>query len=799
MSQKLSYDKLSVKVAELERQIEELEKYKAAFEQGPDAMALVDNEGGFLDVNSRMCAGLGYTREQLLAKNALDLKPLELKTDFIHQLKLLHRKGFMSVQSLYCHHDGEPLFVELEAGVVQHGEDHLIMVVGRDISERKEAELQLHKHHHIISSTQDLIAFIDQDYLCQSINEAFLKVQYKSREDIIGCSIAEPLGAEQFNNLIKDNLDRALAGEVVRHQIWLELPRIGKRFMDVTYYSYVDIDGSVSGVTVNMHDITDLDVAKKQCELDRNRLDTILTAIPNGVYIVNQHYGIEYTNPVIEREFGKFDEKKCFEYLHSRTAPCPDCRNAEVFAGQQVQRTWKSEKNQKQYELYDTPLKSTDGTLVKVAFFHDVTRQEQIHDELIQQRFLFDGVVNNTSAVISVKDPEGKYLMINKQFEKLYKLDPEEIVGKTDFDIFTEKTALQLQANDQKVFTSKQLYEIEEVFPQANGLHTFISVKFPIFNSEGIPFAIAAISTDITERKRIECELQSSNENLTTLINASPDIICFKDHKGRRLLANNAGIKVFGLERVDYKGKKDSELAELTSFYRNAFLTCELTDEAAWNKGELTRSDERIPHPDGTDRVFDVIKVPLFHPDGERKGLVVLGRDITKRVQTEERLKTEISFRRALNEEMRYKKREIEEANTTLKVLLDRQQRSQKEIEENMAINLKEGIIPYVELLHRSVSDEAGKNYLNLIMTQIESITTPFARRLRSSLLQLSHREIQIAELIKQGKRNKEISEMLGLSLRTIETYRNNLRKKLNLSKKKVNLRSYLLTTFSSE
>ncbi|MGO4887552.1 ATP-binding protein [Anaerobacillus sp. MEB173] len=141
--------------------------------------------------------------------------------------------------------------------------------------------------------------------------------------------------------------------------------------------------------------------------------------------------------------------------------------------------------------------------------------------------------------------------------------------------------------------------------------------------------------------KKIE-ELNDTKEQeqkLSTLINSMVDFVNFKDGEGRWLEINDFGLKLFQLENVDYRGKTDSELAEYTSFYKEALIYCENSDEIAWQNGKITRCEEVIPMPNGTSKFFDTIKVPLFHEDGSRKGLVVIGRDITDRVQAEEQLR----------------------------------------------------------------------------------------------------------------------------------------------------------------
>jgi two-component system, sporulation sensor kinase E len=129
-------------------------------------------------------------------------------------------------------------------------------------------------------------------------------------------------------------------------------------------------------------------------------------------------------------------------------------------------------------------------------------------------------------------------------------------------------------------------------------------------------------------------ELDTTREEekrLSTLINSMVDFVNFKDGEGRWIQANDFGLKLFQLEDVDYRGKKDSELAEYTDFYSEALKYCEISDEETWNNGKVTQCEEIIPLPDGTFKTFDTIKVPLFHENGSREGLVIIGRDITER------------------------------------------------------------------------------------------------------------------------------------------------------------------------
>lgn len=152
------------------------------------------------------------------------------------------------------------------------------------------------------------------------------------------------------------------------------------------------------------------------------------------------------------------------------------------------------------------------------------------------------------------------------------------------------------------------------------------------------------LGTIISERERSEASVRENEERLLTLINAMPDIVVFKDGEGRWLQANNFSRGFFHLDAVEYQGKRGTELAALSPAYRKTLLNSERTDHDAWASEHLLRREERVPGTDGSTLIFDVIKVPLRDADGQRKGLVVIGRDITERKLAEEALEMERAY-----------------------------------------------------------------------------------------------------------------------------------------------------------
>ncbi|TWI59028.1 EAL domain-containing protein [Halalkalibacter nanhaiisediminis] len=119
-------------------------------------------------------------------------------------------------------------------------------------------------------------------------------------------------------------------------------------------------------------------------------------------------------------------------------------------------------------------------------------------------------------------------------------------------------------------------------------------------------------------------------QQLSALIQEMPDFICFKDGEGRWIQTNPFSLRLFQLEHISYQGKTDDELANCSPFYKDVLLNCVESDKKVWESKTVSREEAVIPQPDGLAKVFDFIKVPLFNHDGKRKGLIVIGRDITE-------------------------------------------------------------------------------------------------------------------------------------------------------------------------
>lgn len=168
------------------------------------------------------------------------------------------------------------------------------------INEANHAREEIRKYSHIVSVAGGHMSFLDRDYIYRAVNDAYLKAHNKRREDIVGYNVTKLLGQDIFEKLVKDKLDKALAGETVHYESWFDLAGTGKRYMEVFYHPYFEDDKTISGVVVDSRDIT----IRKKVEIELNEANENLHVLATtdgltGAY--NQRYFYERLETELER------------------------------------------------------------------------------------------------------------------------------------------------------------------------------------------------------------------------------------------------------------------------------------------------------------------------------------------------------------------------------------------------------------------------------------------------------------------------------------------------------------------
>jgi PAS domain S-box-containing protein len=296
-----------------------------------------------------------------------------------------------------------------------------------------------------------------------------------------------------------------------------------------------------------------------------------------------------------------------------------------------------------------------------------------------------------------------------------------------------------------------------------------------------------AVAQLYAELKEKENSLRESKERCACLIAAVPDAVLELDAEGRICLANEGAVRLSGAAGE----------AELLGRNILEFVAPGDLDRARENL-RLT-GIKRIPPQEYEAIVAGGRKIVVeLHGDVLQRGdngktfrSVQVCRDITdrKRVETE--------LRRTLDEmESRVRRRtaELAEINVALRVLLEKRDEDQRHFGEGLQASIEQLVRPFLQKLRSILTDEQGVSYLNIAETNLENLFSPFLNHLTAAFRNLTAKEIQIAEMIRQGMESKEIAALLSLSVATVHTHRNNIRKKLSLRKGRANLRSHLLS-----
>ena len=243
---------------------------------------------------------------------------------------------------------------------------------------------------------------------------------------------------------------------------------------------------------------------------------------------------------------------------------------------------------------------------------------------LIENKQLLQSIIDNTSNPIFIKEINGQYLLINKQYESLFHISNEEIIGKTDHDFLPKEVADAYRNSDLEVVKALQELKTEETIEQLDGSHTYIAVKFPLYDSDGRIYAIGGISIDITERKKLEESLKAADK----FFNMSLDMMIIASDKFIKI--NPSVTKTLGYSEQELLSKP------FLDFVYPDDIEITMNEVKKLQSGALTINFEnRYICKDGS------LKWILWStsPDISTGLLYAVARDVTKQKENEESLK----------------------------------------------------------------------------------------------------------------------------------------------------------------
>lgn len=355
--------------------------------------------------------------------------------------------------------------------------------------------------------------------------------------------------------------------------------------------------------------------------------------------------------------------------------------------------------------LADLTARSIDSIRAYSELKQRLKAKERAEAALLDSEVRFRTLMDNSPAVVFLKDLGGRYLDVNQRFAEALGLPVDEILGRTDEEIFPKQEAEVFRSNDLRVLQLGTACQFEEVVSYLDGEHVCIVSKFPLCDNGGEPFALCGIAIDISERKRTETALRDSNRILQSIFDAAPVAVLGFDLEGRVTHWSAGAERMFGWTEREALGHTcptvpKEHLADFHAMIRRV---------ASGGLESLVRVRQK---KDGKRIQAKLSPAPLRDPDGTVYGAMVILEDITEKIRADEALRENKLRLRQLSRQLlaaqeferRRIARELHDQLGQYLVLLQINLRMAGELPEAKAVSgaLGEGIA-MVEALHEQV------------------------------------------------------------------------------------------------
>jgi len=407
--------------------------------------------------------------------------------------------------------------------------------------------------------------------------------------------------------------------------------------------------------------------------------------------------------------------------------------------------------------------------------------QKRTTEQVIKELTKAEGIINAIGDGLTIMDRTFKVLYENKVHRDMMGNH----VGEHCYKAYQKREGVCGGCPAALTFKDGKVHTVQREVHTDEGTSYFEITASPLLDTTGKIIAGIEIARDITNRKRTEKEVLRERDKTHNYLDIAGVILIVIDPEMRVKLINRKGCEVLGYKGEEIIGKNwfdtftpEKERVRVMDVFQK-LMAGKIEPVKQFENFILTKS--------GEERLIAWHNTLLRDESGKVIGTLSSGEDITERKQAEETLKER-------EKELQIQAHNLEEVNTALRVLLKRTDEDKIELEEKVLLNVKEMIVPYLEKLKMSGLNERQKTYVGILESSLNQIISPFSLRMSSKFFNFTPKELQVANLLKQGKTNKEIGELLNSSPRTIACHRESIRKKLGLKNKKANLKSYLLS-----
>ena len=331
-----------------------------------------------------------------------------------------------------------------------------------------------------------------------------------------------------------------------------------------------------------------------------------------------------------------------------------------------------------------------------------------------------------------------------------------------------------------KTLQDGQVHESVADTPSGHETRHYRIIASPLKDKTGGIVAAIEMVNDITESVRTQQKLLDSEIRYRTVFETTGTAMLIINEDMTIAFMNQVFEKLSGYAKSEVEGLRTwmefimpDDIKRMKKYHRLR----RINPEAVPSSYECRSRDK-------TGRIYDIFLNVAMIPGTTMS--VVSMMDISERKQAMEELKKR-------ERDLAAESHRLHEMNTALKVLLRQREEDQQEMEKKVISNIRKLVLPYVEKLNHTSMSPVQAGYVDVITTNLKNIVSPFLRTLTAVHMDFTPREIEVANLVRDGKTAKEIAGLLNLSIRSIEFHKDNIRKKLGLSNKKINLRTHLM------
>lgn len=405
----------------------------------------------------------------------------------------------------------------------------------------------------VIKTAKEPLLFLDRELRVTHANPAYFEKYGLSRGQTENRLLRElPGGLWNIPALLRA-LKRVLTENyrVEDFETEQELAGMGRRVLLIDARR-IEFDKDRASILMSVRDITERrraqEAIRRQAELLDLAHDSILVRDPSGVILfwnrsAEQVYGWKREEVVgkIVRDLLRSEYPgsewalldKVFRDGHWEGELWQTCRDGSRI---RVESRWALHRD----------AKGASEAIIEIN--RDVTQRKQAEEALRESERQLHAILDTSTSIIFLKDLEGRYLYVNPPFRRLIDLPRDQIVGKTDAELFSPQQAAAFRGHDLDALQAGVPLVFEENALQQDGTHTSVVSKFPIRDQHGKIYAVCGIVTDITAQKRAESKFRN-------LLECAPDAMVIVDEHGRVALANAQTEKLFGYSRQELLGK----------------------------------------------------------------------------------------------------------------------------------------------------------------------------------------------------------------------------------------------------